>query len=142
MSISSVTTYWKTPTTTSADSSGSTTGGTEIDFDAFLKLLATELQYQDPTNPVSNTEYVAQMAQMSVLQQMQTMTVSTNANSAYSIIGKTATYETTNSSGNTVTGTGTVEAVTVKNNKVYVTIDGTQVEYSAVTKVSEATASA
>lgn len=142
MSTVTSTNWWKTPTSTSTDTSSSSTGNTEIDFDEFLQILTTELQYQDPMDPVSNTEYVAQMAQMSVLQQMQNMTVSTDANTAYNTIGKTATYQTTDTSGNTVTGTGMVESVTTKNNKVYVTIDGTQVEFSAVTQVSGATTSA
>jgi len=36
----------------------------------FLKLLTTQLQQQDPTQPMSNTEMVAQLAQFSALEQM------------------------------------------------------------------------
>ncbi|MFQ5737351.1 MAG: flagellar hook assembly protein FlgD [Thermodesulfobacteriota bacterium] len=36
--------------------------------DAFLKLLVTQLQNQDPLNPADNTEFVAQLAQFSSLE--------------------------------------------------------------------------
>lgn len=41
-----------------------------LDKDAFLKLLVTQLQYQDPLDPQDNSEYVAQLAQFSALEQM------------------------------------------------------------------------
>ena len=43
---------------------------TELDKDAFLSLLVTQMQYQDPLSPMDNTEYLAQLAQYSSLEQM------------------------------------------------------------------------
>ena len=42
----------------------------DLDKNAFLKLLITQLENQDPTDPQDNSEFVAQMAQFSSLEQM------------------------------------------------------------------------
>ena len=34
----------------------------ELGYDQFLQILCAEMQYQDPLEPTSNTEYVAQLA--------------------------------------------------------------------------------
>ena len=39
--------------------------------DYFLKLLTTQLQYQNPLNPMEGTEFTAQLAQFSTLEQLQ-----------------------------------------------------------------------
>ncbi len=45
----------------------------ELDKNAFLTLLVTELQNQDPLDPQDNSEFVAQMVQFSTLEQMSNM---------------------------------------------------------------------
>jgi flagellar basal-body rod modification protein FlgD len=44
-----------------------------LDKDDFLQLMITQMQYQDPLNPMDNTEQLAQQAQFSSLEQMQNM---------------------------------------------------------------------
>lgn len=44
--------------------------------DAFLQILITQLQNQDPTSPMDDKEFISQMAQFSSLEQMQNMTKS------------------------------------------------------------------
>jgi flagellar basal-body rod modification protein FlgD len=54
-------------TVSSAATSGNAISALSGNFQTFLTLLMTQLKNQDPTKPVDNTEYVAQMAQFSAL---------------------------------------------------------------------------
>lgn len=48
-------------------------GNSDLDKDAFLRILLTQLQNQDPMNPMEDKEFIAQMAQFSSLEQMTNM---------------------------------------------------------------------
>jgi flagellar basal-body rod modification protein FlgD len=60
--------------------------------DAFLKLLITQLQHQDPLNPLDDKEFIAQLAQFSSLEQMNNISEGINA-----LVNKTQAQDMLNS---------------------------------------------
>jgi len=69
-------------------------GPNALDKNSFLKILVTQLQKQDPTNPMNDREFISQMAQFSSLEQMNNVASSMNklrASQAPLFIGKMVT---------------------------------------------------
>ncbi|MDR0273573.1 MAG: hypothetical protein LBI27_09690, partial [Clostridiales bacterium] len=60
----------------------------ELDKNAFLQLLITQLQYQDPLNPMDDRDFIAQMAQFSALEQQMQLNQSFERSQAFGTIGK------------------------------------------------------
>jgi flagellar basal-body rod modification protein FlgD len=80
----------------------------------FLKVLTTQLQFQDPLKPMDNDQFLAQMAQFATLGLMQQQTDSTNslltiqtASQTVGLLGKSV--QVTTSSG---AKTGSVTTIT------------------------------
>ncbi len=94
-----------------------------MDKDAFLQLLVAQMQYQDPLEPTSNTEYIAQYAQFSQVEQIQNMAASTDLARASSLVGEHVYIKTTNSHGSTDYKFGKVDYVVYENGKAYLSIE-------------------
>ena len=47
-------------------------GSSELGKEEFMKLLTTQMQYQDPLNPQSDQEFIAQLAEFSSLEHQHT----------------------------------------------------------------------
>ncbi|HBS59470.1 MAG TPA: hypothetical protein DEA44_09405, partial [Firmicutes bacterium] len=62
--------------------------GDNLDKDDFLKLMITQLQYQDPLNPMDDKEFIAQTAQFTALEQLQNLNKMTLMGQAANFIGK------------------------------------------------------
>ena len=112
-------------TSTSSTSSSSSSSSSSLDKDAFLQLLVTQMKYQDPLEPTSNTEYVSQLATFSELEEMQNLVSSSDLTRASSLVGQYVTVKVTNETTgeSTLTG-GKVDYVAVENGKGYLNIDG------------------
>ena len=79
--------------TQSYKASQGTTNKTAMDGDMFLQLLTEQLKYQDPLNPMDNTDMLAQEAQFAALEQMEALASSfasfSNAFQANNLMGQT-----------------------------------------------------
>ena len=98
-------------------------GSDGMDKEAFLQLLVAQMKYQDPLEPTSNTEYIAQYAQFSQVEQMQNMSSSMDLQRASALVGKEVYIKTTTSSGDTKLVQGKVDYVSYENNKAYLYIN-------------------
>ncbi|MGD0474085.1 MAG: flagellar hook capping FlgD N-terminal domain-containing protein [Candidatus Velthaea sp.] len=100
----------------------STNSNTALGENDFLTLLTTQLQNQDPLNPMDDTQSVAELAQFSSLQA--TTNMATNfadfesnfaVSQASGLLGDKVTVATTDSTGNSSTVSGTVKSIQVVN---------------------------
>ncbi len=75
------------PIPTDANGVAQTTGSAQtLGKDDFLALLVAQLQYQDPLEPMDNTEYVSQLAEFSSLEQMQNIADATEQSNEWSYL--------------------------------------------------------
>jgi flagellar basal-body rod modification protein FlgD len=100
-------------TSVSSTTAVGATSGNQLNQQDFIKILMTQLTYQDPLKPMDNEQFMAQMAQFTALQQ--TTELNTNllqliqnqaALASVGLIGRTVDVQT--ASG---TQTGTVAAL-------------------------------
>ncbi len=96
----------------------------ELGKDAFLQLLVTQMKYQDPLNPSSNTEYIAQLATFSQLEQMQNISAMTSTSQALSLVGKNVIVKTKSDSGAINYISGKVDFVNMSSGKARISING------------------
>ncbi len=113
-----------------------------LDFQSLLRIILTQLTYQDPLKPVDNFEFVSQLAQFSQLQQSQTLNDQiTNllagqaATQATTLLGKTVDF----SAGQT-TISGVVQAVSFTTGQPTITIrtgDGQTISNISIADVAQ-----
>jgi flagellar basal-body rod modification protein FlgD len=89
--------------TTSA-TAATTSGGNDLGQDAFLKLLVTQLQHQDPANPMDNSQFITQLATFSSLEKLSSISTQVSAISQL-LVAQSLTNTTT--SDTTTSGTTT-----------------------------------
>ena len=104
----------------------------------FLKLLTAQLRNQDPLNPVSNSDFTAQLAQFSTLSGVQQLNTSTQQMLALqqisqgaTLVGKSVTYNDANNNP----ARGTVDAVDFQNNQLLLRVGGKNIPSSNLTSI-------
>jgi len=116
---------------------GKGAGKPTLDKDDFLKILVTQLSHQDPTQPMDDKEFIAQMAQFSSLEQMTNMSEGLtkvadliNRSQAVSLLGSMVDL-----SDGTDTTSGVVDSVT-GGDYPQLLVNGRYYDYSQVQKIS------
>ncbi|MBP7176328.1 MAG: flagellar biosynthesis protein FlgD [Thermoclostridium sp.] len=105
--------------------------------DAFLKLLITQLQHQDPLEPMEDQDFIAQIAQFSSLEQMQNLNSSFSYSMGFSLMGKFISADIPDETGKVKQVAGEVSAVHSQDGVVYLVVDGEDVPIDKITNVSE-----
>lgn len=142
MSISNI----QSSTNSSSSSTSAIASQSNLDKDAFMKLLVSQLKNQDPMAPQDNGEYIAQLAQFSSLEQMQELNdnvvglavlqqnnaLMSQLTQSSSLIGQQVRYTdpTTQESR-----TGTVSSVKIENDLAQLSIGGNNIPLGNVTEV-------
>ncbi|WP_105618055.1 flagellar hook assembly protein FlgD [Vallitalea okinawensis] len=113
--------------------------GGDLGKNAFLELLVTQMQYQDPFNPMEDTDYLAQLAQFSSLEQMENLNTQFSQYNGNAMIGKYgyAAYMNPNTS-ETEYIQGVIEGTFYQNGETYVVIDQKEVPLESVSAVEYA----
>lgn len=124
------------PTTTS-------TGNSSLGKDEFLKIVMTQLQNQDPLNPMQDKEFIAQMAQFSTLEQTTNMAsmlekflnIQSDSLLKYSeLIGKQVDWKNDEESGS-----GIVKSIKQNGTEIVLELEnGEEVSSNSVIEVSKA----
>jgi flagellar basal-body rod modification protein FlgD len=125
-------------TTGGTISTSSSTSQGAIGQEDFFKLLITQLQYQDPMQPMEDKDFLAQMAQFNSLQQLETVSKSMDTllsvsqlGQASNLVGKT---ETATVDGEQVTGV--VSKATIVNGDVSLQVGDKKFSIGSVTEIA------
>lgn len=98
--------------------------GSDLGYDQFLQLLCAEMQYQDPLEPTSNTDYVAQLATFSQLETTLEQTKMQESNMANNLVGKDVIMKVVNEQTGAVNYVeGNVDYVMYQNGEVYLSVN-------------------
>ena len=125
--------------TDNSKKNGITPTGSTLGYDQFLQLLCAEMQYQDPLEPTSNTDYVAQMATFSQLEATLSLTETQQNANASELVGKQVILKVTSeATGQTSYVDGRVDYVMYQNGEAYLSVNDQLYPASTLDTVADA----
>ncbi|MNI68273.1 Basal-body rod modification protein FlgD [compost metagenome] len=110
--------------------------------DQFLKILIAQLKNQDPTQPLQDKEFIAQMAQFTSVEQLTNISTEMkllrqSLGVASDLIGKSISWEAADESGKKIIKSGVVDSITFKENKQYATVQGVDISLDQLLRVED-----
>nr|WP_244208863.1 flagellar hook capping FlgD N-terminal domain-containing protein [Paenibacillus ferrarius] len=113
---------------------------TTLGKDDFLKILITQLQNQDPTQPLQDKEFIAQMAQFTSVEQLTNMAgemklMRQSLGFVSGLIGKSITWTDIDSSGASEEKSGIVDSITFKDGNQYANVKGVEIPLDKLKKI-------
>ncbi|AIQ47859.1 flagellar hook capping protein [Paenibacillus sp. FSL R7-0273] len=117
-----------------------TTGNSTLGKDQFLKILITQLQNQDPMQPMEDKEFIAQMAQFSSVEQLMNISTQLTAmnqslGSVSGLIGKDITW---NDASTELPKSGNVESIVVSGGIQYAVVGSERIALTNITQIQNA----
>jgi len=106
--------------------------------DDFLKLLVTQLKYQDPMSPADNQQFMAQMAQFAMVEGINNLQSTLGSLQGVNLIGKQITYTADDGS----TKSGTASGIAMSGSSYTVKVGDDAVDPANIVSVTTAAASA
>lgn len=126
-------------TSTSTKAASSTTGTSALDKNAFLQLLVTQMKYQDPLNPSTDTQFVQQLATFTQLEQMSNLNQTTSNNQAFGLVGMEVEVTTKDAAGKETTKAGSVDFIVMNKGVAKLSVNGSLYTLDQVTAVIDST---
>ncbi|REE94420.1 flagellar basal-body rod modification protein FlgD [Paenibacillus taihuensis] len=115
---------------------------TSLGKDDFLRILVTQLQNQDPMQPLQDKDFIAQMAQFSSVEQLVNMSdqlagLRQSLGIVSSMIGKNVQWYDYADSGEMVAQSGTVDSIIIKDKVQYARIGDQDVKLDDIVSISD-----
>lgn len=122
--------------------------------DQFLKILITQLQNQDPMQPLQDKEFIAQMAQFTSVEQLmnissQLTSMNQSLGTVSGLIGKEVTWMDDGSTGDYSVdhgnpdlkiNSGVVESIIIRNGVQYAKVGAKDIELTRILEIKDAPA--
>ena len=113
----------------------------ELGKDQFLKILITQLQNQDPMQPMEDKEFIAQMAQFSSVEQLvnistQLKTLNQSLGAVSGMIGMEVSWVSSNKDDNGTLRQGIVDSIIVRDSVQYAKVGNDEIKLDEIIQVN------
>jgi len=114
------------------------TGNNKLDKEAFLKLLTAQLKYQDPLNPLKDTEFMGQLTAMTTLEQIINMNSTLEDLATYQIYSNALMIGSTIIGKTVITTDGTeytVKGIAIEEGKLKINVGESYINMSQIKEI-------